>query len=413
MTMAEPQEASAAPAEPFHIVMDPRPSGGYMWVGICFNDHQALMAELAEKRMDHDASSVQLLFVAVDKVGNEVARSHCSLERNMAHLTFTRAGEFTIHAAVVWPTDARKSTFKRVVDERREDSTYYTSLYNSYDKDLYLELSRHTKNKSYVVARLAHVSKGTVVVSADNFGKEPPAWLETFIKVFFSDKGRVECDLRRRVLLSMLGSVTVLPLHYLIKLILLVAFSVVRAYGIDLGAVVRPVRYGGIAEAFEDCLYIKRSAWFYRKKTEHAGFEARPRWQVWGVVISVISLMISSIVSAAANISWVQALLYVLLPLLGVVALCVIMPLVVNMVTSIRQGTTFRQRAEKREADRMLAQMERYERERERLDRTLQGMSCSVQGKPMTIGQLKERQRTNPVVVMRGVKDAVCRPYQR
>jgi hypothetical protein len=254
-------------------------------------------------------------------------------------------------------------------------------VYDSWSNEVFQQFHATVRKLDYFAKRADHVATDTLTVDANWFGKEPPAWLEKYIEVFFYDKGRVECDLRRRVIFSVLGTFTVLPL-----------------------------RYGEFDEAFGEV--DKRSFWFYKRSSTGRLVKRRPL-VIWSGVLVVITLVASGIVTLSSSLGFDQAFLWVGAIELAVAAVVLGIMLIgycFNAVFGSKQAKGYLADRRKHRAE---MATKRDLDERQRLARDLEAMSCTVTGTPMTIERIKARQRTNPVVITRDLKDKVCLPYQR
>ncbi len=417
-TISDTKEAPTPTDGPFHIVCDKQPSDPVMWVGVCINDPEALMAQIdaTNREMEYfDAEPVTTpyLLVVSSLNGVEIDRKIAPLDDGIVHMAFRRAGTFTLHATVVWPDWGGESGLKRIFRGRNSSGNYDTSM--MWDGELNDSFSRNrSRSRQDRAWRIPFVATQEVVVLANNFAKEPPAWLTSWTEWFFSEKGRDNCDFRKRYLRLLPYSVSVLPTHYVAKFIALLAFTITGyVYNLNWKAAFAPFRQGTFNDVFGS---VKRKSWWNYKRSAKGTIVERKFAYGVPLVIAAVANVVALIVDIfEEDFGYGESLLAVLGVCVVLVVCLVVVALLVNVVewyksrsrnaASTSWHSNFRRKRRESRARKAMT-------EREQLARELNTMSCTVAGKPVTITQLVERRKSSPVVIGNRLKDRVCLPFQ-
>ena len=411
MTATE-QRLPEAPVEPFHIVVKDNDQGATMYIGLCVND------PVIDRVKNGDIIDPHMLIV-IRQNGHDVMRKLEPLNNLITHVTFTRQGDYTAHALVVYPgTDTSVAQMKQLLLEKDNTGTYQHGVFYSLEDEIYesFEGSVGPKKRRHTakVERVQYESVQPIHISANNFATPSAKWKTGLARMFFADNDRTQCHLRGRVLASIPMLLFVLPLHYLVKFFWLAVCLVVGwLYGLQPKHVIKPGRYGSFSAVFGGVRW-DRSIWIYKRKpgsyaTMYA--ERRPLaiLSIFAAWLLLIAAGIAGYISLASGESWISRFLSVLMYVGFVIGI------VVAFLGLVWLGDFVIDKRHDPEAqrNRIARRRRRSMNEAELLAQELASASCVQQGIPTTIDTLVKRRRLSPVVVYHSTKDKVCKPFAR
>ncbi len=188
---------------------------------------------------EREAKDAQLLLVVMHE-GSEVDRYLVPLSQMLAYIQFHKPGKNRILATVVWNWEGKTNELKKHFLEQYCDGDYRRTVLDDYNKENF---------RSYLgYSRLEQQTEITVMVPAELFVKEPPAWEKWWVNLWFEiKKPRDQCHYRRRRMLAY----TVQPPVILLFVIFATIFRVLAAgvllflgkRGVNLKPVIHPFKY--------------------------------------------------------------------------------------------------------------------------------------------------------------------------
>jgi len=386
--------------EPFHLVIREGDGGPTTWVGICVNE--GLRAYINDRSILEPH-----MLTVVTHQGREMSRHLTPLTNGVVHLSFRRAGEHKVYATIVWKEKGAHRSLKGAV-MHRSGRGYSLRLLN-WDKDgLDTELewyeAKPKDNRLNRVMRHPHESVATIVIADGHFAKPRAQWRETHQSWYNYGDARDECHFRQRDIAAWLRSLTLLPLHYFIKLVgVTLALGTGFCYGLDVKAATRPMRTGSLPSTFGNV--DAANFWIMKRRTYPSGgytYDYRP-WYVLLIGVAVIIGGLTLLLGPAP----------LLKPGIFLVTLFTLFALIIGVIELIIRFNK-RKSGEEYKARKRAQKDERDRDELGRLNSQLDAMSCDVQGEPMSVQKLLERHPKKPVVLYHQLKDEIvgCKPFE-
>lgn len=190
-----------------------------------------------EELKEHKAKNPHLLLVIVhDK--KEVDRYLIPLNQMLAYIQFHKPGENQILATVVWSYTGDTSKLRKCFFEPDTSGAYEQKVLNYEGENLLPDFN---------CSRLRHQTEITVIVPAEFFAKEPPAWEKKWVNSWFETKPRDQCQYRRRRMVAYtIQPPSVLLFIVFITIIRTLAASVLLFLGkrgVDLKPIIHPFQY--------------------------------------------------------------------------------------------------------------------------------------------------------------------------
>ncbi len=397
--------------EPFHMIYKNNDQGPTVDIGICVN--QPLRDFIMERKIE-DAH----ILVVIRKGKVDIERKLTPLAKGFVRVVFDSAGEYTAHLMVVYPyryTDLPSWQVWQMLLEKNSAGIFVNSVFKAVpeeEPDEPYEIFECTikSRRSWLRARINRMpydSVETIIVKPGNFATPPPAWKNIPTRWFFPDNDRDPCQFRSRFWFRSLELIfTVLPLHYLAKLLGLIVYTLTGfVYNLHPAPALRPYRHGPFRAVFGE---VKtKSFWFYKREGEYS-FKLRPKWWIVTFVAMLTELALIAILdlsntepSLGLNVFW-ATLFSIVVGGVAVVFWGIALLVISHKETEPKTPSKRQQRRAQRKIDSL-----------EATKRELIALSCDKQGQPITIDDLIKRRRHSPIVVYYRTKDRFCQPYAK
>lgn len=203
-----------------------------------------------EKR---EAKNPHLLLVVTHE-NQEVDRYLVPISQMLAYIQFHKPGENRILATVVWQYGDDVYKFRKEFLQQSSRGYYEQHVLNYGGKNLL---------RGFNYPRLDQQTEITVMVPAELFAKEPPAWEKWWVNLLFNSKPQDQCQFRRRRMIAY--SIQPLFVLFIVPILAIVRFlaaSVLLFLGkreVNLEPIIHPFKHetNDVWRNAEDSVFLR------------------------------------------------------------------------------------------------------------------------------------------------------------
>lgn len=378
--------------------------------------------ELEELKMRKVKNPHLLLVTVHDK--QEVDRYLIPLDQMLAYIQFHKPGENRILATVVWCEDSEinqpTSKLRHWFLQRSSSGGYEQNILKDDGENFLLNLGYF---------RLKQQVELIVVVPAELFAKEPPAWEKWWVNLWHeTKKPRDQCQYRRRRMLAY----SIQPLVVLLFMIVISIFRALAAAvllflgkrGVDLKPIIHPFQYQSedVWGDTEDSVFLRNA----KGKRQHwlISFFSPLVFLIFLAILVGIRFIFPSLVSNL-TLRWWHYPLGTLAVMVGIVVVAYALfafLFIVDFLSRLilkpvekpwsEQRKVRRERTRKKEEEKELEEAEKRRRKEEQLRAELeQLLACDGEFVPRLSALPKEKQTI--YLRFQDLKAKVCKPYAR